>query len=342
MGTEVEGTTAQAGTAGVKGTSELWNGVFGVSVASGQAGVAGVNESTAGGTSGNGIYGRGSGNGVWGHGAATSGAVGVTGISDHNDGVRGHSSTAGKTGVLGIHEGESGRGVAGVADKGLGVSGVSVTSHGVFGRSEKGEGVHGESNNPEHGGVVGVSLAAGGHGIYGTCDNGTGVVAVVKKGTGLYAKADEGTAAKFDGNVVVSGDLFLEGADYAESLTVADTAVTPGMVVVIDDEGRIRPCASDYDTRVAGVVSGAGGVKPAIVLDRHDGGAPVALMGKLWVLADASDGPIRCGDLLTTSSTPGHARRVTDPASAIGSIVGKALTDLAGGTGFVRALVSAT
>ncbi|KUL30736.1 hypothetical protein [Actinoplanes awajinensis] len=341
MGTEIEGTTTEPGTAGVKGTSDRWNGVFGVSVAPGQAGVAGVNENTTGGT-GNGIYGRGSGQGVWGHGAVQADAVGVCGVSDHNDGVRGYSSTTAKTGVLGVHQGEGGRGVAGVADKGQGVSGVSVTSHGVFGRSEQSEGVRGESNNAQHGGVVGVSLAAGGHGVYGTCDNGTGVVAIVKKGNALYAKADEGTAGTFDGDVVITGDLRLNGADYAESLTVADPAVTAGMVVVIDAEGRIRPCVTEYDTRVAGVVSGAGGVKPAIVLDRHDGGVPVALMGKLWVLADATSGPIRCGDLLTTSSTPGHARRVTDPASAIGAMVGKALTELDHGTGLVRVLVSAT
>lgn len=49
MGTAIVGTTAEPGTAGAKGTSELWNGVYGVSVAPGQASVAGANENSAGG-----------------------------------------------------------------------------------------------------------------------------------------------------------------------------------------------------------------------------------------------------------------------------------------------------
>jgi hypothetical protein len=78
-----------------------------------------------------------------------------------------------------------------------------------------------------------------------------------------------------------------------------------------------------------------------VVLDRHDGGVTVALAGKVWCLADADEAPIAPGDLLTTSSTPGHARRVTEPDRAFGAVVGKALTRLHGGRGLVRVLVSA-
>jgi hypothetical protein len=58
------------------------------------------------------------------------------------------------------------------------------------------------------------------------------------------------------------------------------------------------------------------------------------------VQADAANGAIRPGDLLTTSSTPGHAMKVTDHARAQGAILGKAMTSLAEGKGMVLVLVT--
>ena len=64
-------------------------------------------------------------------------------------------------------------------------------------------------------------------------------------------------------------------------------------------------------------------------------------MGKVWCLADAGLAPIAPGDLLTTSTTPGHARRVGDLTHATGALIGKALTGLPGGRGMVQVLVCA-
>jgi hypothetical protein len=58
------------------------------------------------------------------------------------------------------------------------------------------------------------------------------------------------------------------------------------------------------------------------------------------VLADASNGPIEPGDLLTTSSAPGQAMKVTDHARAQGAILGKAMTGLSEGNGMVLVLVA--
>jgi hypothetical protein len=58
------------------------------------------------------------------------------------------------------------------------------------------------------------------------------------------------------------------------------------------------------------------------------------------VQADASNGAIEPGDLLTTSTLPGHAMKVIDPARAQGAIIGKAMTALAAGKGMVLVLVS--
>ena len=61
-------------------------------------------------------------------------------------------------------------------------------------------------------------------------------------------------------------------------------------------------------------------------------------MGKVYCLVDATEESVGIGDLLTTSSFPGHAMKVTDPLKAFGSVIGKALRPLAGGRGLVPIL----
>jgi len=68
---------------------------------------------------------------------------------------------------------------------------------------------------------------------------------------------------------------------------------------------------------------------------------PVALMGKAFVWVDADRSPVRVGDMLTTSSTPGHAMAVTDTSRAFGAVIGKALTPLKSGRGLVKVFVAA-
>ncbi|NMD21717.1 MAG: hypothetical protein GYA76_15935 [Verrucomicrobia bacterium] len=149
------------------------------------------------------------------------------------------------------------------------------------------------------------------------------------------------------GNVSVKNITIRGGADVAEpfEFSAAEAEVVPGSVVIIDDEhpGKLRLSTHAYDTRVAGIVSGANGVNPGISLHQEgvlEGSRNVALSGRVYVLADAANGPIRAGDLLTTSETPGCAMKVTDHARAQGAILGKAMTGLKAGTGTVLVLVS--
>ena len=110
--------------------------------------------------------------------------------------------------------------------------------------------------------------------------------------------------------------------------------------MVIGEGGTAVLCASPYDHRVIGVVSGAGDFRPALLLDRQDvpGRRPIALMGKVMCRVDADRGSIRPGDLLTTSSTPGHAMKATDAARAPGATIGKALAQLDAGRGTIPIL----
>jgi hypothetical protein len=144
-----------------------------------------------------------------------------------------------------------------------------------------------------------------------------------------------------DGN---AGDIILQNADCAEEFDVAaDVTVEPGTVMVIDDEGRMRPSSTSYDRRVAGVVSGAGSLKPGIVLGRQTSSStrlPIALTGKVNCYVDASSAPIETGDLLTTSNTPGCAMKALDTAQAFGAVIGKALSPLSTGNGLIPILVA--
>jgi hypothetical protein len=143
------------------------------------------------------------------------------------------------------------------------------------------------------------------------------------------------------GDVVVNGDLVLTGADLAEQFT-AEGICEPGSVVVLSGGDRVRMSDTPYDRKVAGVVSGAGSYRPALVMDRREstGRRPLAMTGKVWCRVDAGFGPVRVGDLLTTSATPGHAMLASDRQRAFGAVIGKALADLDSGCALVPVLVS--
>lgn len=137
----------------------------------------------------------------------------------------------------------------------------------------------------------------------------------------------------------------LRNADCAEDLDVAggDAPIEPGTVMIIGGDGRLSPSIRPYDRCVAGVVSGAGDLKPGSVLGRDpDAGArlPIALTGRVWCRVDASSAPIETGDLLTTSSAAGHAMKALEPGRAFGAVIGKALAPLHSGQGLIPILVA--
>jgi hypothetical protein len=105
----------------------------------------------------------------------------------------------------------------------------------------------------------------------------------------------------------------------------------------------LRTSNNVYDKRVAGVVSGFNDLKPAIILGRVQSPnkrLPIALLGKVYCKVDARHSPIKVGDLLTTSATPGHAMKADDILRAFGAVIGKALRPLCEGTGIIPILVA--
>jgi hypothetical protein len=310
-------------------------------------------------------------------GALSAGVYGFNYSTGSNGvGVRGHHDGSG-TGVHGRAAGSTGTGVYGEADNstgglnyggyfkaagewGNGVHGTTTgdTAHGVHGKATglSGKGVYGEATNSSNfatnyggyfkaegrsgRGVHGQAKAYGGY-FTASADNGIGIYAEGGAGVGGYAAYFVGTTRT---NVLeIAG-----GSDLSERFEVSaeDVQVKPGMVVCIDPRkpGDLVVSKTTYDRTVAGIVSGAGGVKPGMLMGQEGteayGEHPVALTGRVYCRADASKSAIEPGDLLTTSDTPGHAMKVTDYNKSQGATLGKAMTSLKEGKGLVLVLVS--
>jgi hypothetical protein len=297
--------------AGIVGESPNFHAVFGISHSANNGGIFGANDA-----------GNGTGFGVIG---TCDSNIGVAGDSKTGTGVRGTSQA---DGVLGIGR----RGVVGISDSFQGVFGKSVDNAGVVGESDKFHAVFGISHDVNNAGVIGINDKGG-----------FGIIGVSEQGIGISGKGGR-LAGRFEGDVEVTGDIRLTNADCAEDFDVSGTVqVEPGTVMVLGNEGALSKSQQAYDKRVAGVISGAGDYKPGIVLDKQQTSGnrqPIALMGKVYCKVDAQFGAIEVGDLLTTSPTPGHAMKTSDPFKAFGAVIGKALRPLTEGQGLIPILIA--
>ena len=154
------------------------------------------------------------------------------------------------------------------------------------------------------------------------------------------------TPLHVNGTATVGVLQILGGGDLAEPFSVEDTAnVEPGTVMVIDPDhpGQLKISESAYDRKVAGIISGAGGLNPGLMLG-SDCTLPtktlVALTGRVYCKAEAISNSIEPGDLLTTSTISGHAMKAADRQASHGAILGKAMSPLKEGKGHVLVLVN--
>ncbi|MCL5113767.1 MAG: site-specific integrase [Patescibacteria group bacterium] len=107
-------------------------------------------------------------------------------------------------------------------------------------------------------------------------------------------------------------------ADFAEYLKKDEKqSINYGSVLCIDDKGLVYPCGENGN--IAGVASS----HPSFLGGEDLGNKSVAVGLSGVVLTKTSDlnGPIKAGDLLTTSSLPGFTMKATKP----GTVIGKAL-----------------
>ncbi len=107
----------------------------------------------------------------------------------------------------------------------------------------------------------------------------------------------------------------------------------PGTVVAFDaTAGSYEPATDRSAPTVVGIA-----VAPPADDAEPEGRLPVAVAGIVPCRVDASYGPVRPGDLLVASPTPGTAMATADPMP--GTVVAKALEGLDTGTGTIRVLI---
>jgi hypothetical protein len=242
--------------------------------------------------------------------SAGSGSVsGVQGVTFSSDGV----------GVVGNHANPQGGG-AGVAGLTGSTTGFTVgTTGSANGTSGPGVGIFGQAFSPN--GIAGLFINRPGGDIpHGAVSQNPDITVFRVDGTG---------------KVFADGGFQPSGADLAESMLVAGdrTKYAAGDLLVIDPTANRRLALSQqsYSTLVAGIYStkpGMLGTTRKVDESAPQNEVPLAVVGIVPCKATAENGSIQIGDLLVTSSIPGHAMKGTDRSRMLGAVVGKALEPL--------------
>lgn len=128
--------------------------------------------------------------------------------------------------------------------------------------------------------------------------------------------------------VIYSSSTSMTVYDVAENYPTKDTTLAAGEVVSMDPERGVFVVRSQsaYDPRAIGAIS----AQPGVLLGgfngqqyKDDKQVAVALSGRIIVKASNENGPIKQGDFVTASNTPGRVMKSTKP----GIVIGQALED---------------
>jgi hypothetical protein len=247
------------------------------------------------------------------------GNIGVAGVVKNHDkiisnsyGVLGHSSFVGVRGQTAgnTEQKEKGCGVLGLSRFGAG--GVFVSEHDY-------------------------SLVVDGFGNIDTYDTSTKLI-----GNG-QALAVHGSS-DFQGTIRISNPAQKDApANITEMFEIDDEEyISPGDLLVVSAQGNslLSRTRKSYDSTVIGIVSG----NPAIIVNNSGKDKkvyPIILTGKALCKVDARISPIKPGDLIVTSETPGCGMKGTiDSFEKIGTVIGKALTGLENEVGIIPIFIT--
>lgn len=318
-GAGANSTTATAGSGGLPGGAGAANsGGGGAGGATASITVAGGSPSDTGGggggastTAGGAAGGGGGGSNMGGGGGGGGGSTAVTTCTAQSGGAGGHvpSGGVGGGGTAGVTGGAGGAGAAGVGSGG--------------------DGGGGGANTCTSGATAGAGGAGGARG-----------------GGGGGGGASENSGTQKGGNGGAGGAGYLrtwtlrgQGADLAEIYCTNDPSLIAGDAVSIDPtlKAGVEKTAGAYDPNAIGIIS----TDPGLTMGKteEDCAKPVlvALAGRVPLAVSLENGPIKAGDELTASSTPGVAMKATKA----GTVIGQALTDYDGTmpAGYVTAFV---
>lgn len=154
----------------------------------------------------------------------------------------------------------------------------------------------------------------------------TGVVGIVDQS--VYVP-DAATRATYLAEQQAVKDVTARRQAAAAQADAAGTKFDPGSIpmpaqTISDEAGNLHAINSTSTTNIA-----TSGYANVVTLGAYKG-----------VKVDASFGAVHAGDLLVSSPNAGYAMVATDRAQANGAVIGKALGDLASGTGLVPVMVT--
>lgn len=199
-----------------------------------------------------------------------------------------------------------------------------------------------------HAAVIGQSRREGVHGVFAVAPDGTHAL-FVRGSTNIQgmARVTGGidpylidSVINASGQVLRTGDVVrLKGSPVSRFR--GDNNKMPVPEVTLADK--------ENDTAVIGIVDREAIPDPDEPDRRTDREDPTSIPegGELFMVTlgayahckvDATEASIEVGDLLTSSSNPGHAKKATEPK--IGAIIGKALEPLEEGTGYIAVFVN--
>ena len=300
-------------------------------------------------------------------------------LGDKSLGFRAHTSGDKSAGVFAETWGDESPGV-GVLATGYKSTGVMVGTSG-----DESRGVHVETYGDQSGGVRADTYGDSSFGVstithsdlsfgvyaetYGNISDGVATTTYGRESPGVYAVTKGDASAGIWASSVKSDAIYANtdrsdhkygvrtldymyaaqydtgSSDIAEYFTVQEDP-EPGTVMVIGEDSKLECTTTAYDTTVAGIVSTAPGVSLGTKEAGNAGEKLIAVAGRVPCKVDASYAPIKPGDLLTTSDTPGHAMKAQPVVIGEveiyrpGTTLGKALEPLDSGTGVIEVLVT--
>ena len=250
-----------------------------------------------------------------------------TGATTHNGGL---SSTSGSFSTT--------LGVTGAAtlSSTLGVTGLITSTGGISGGASS----HTTGTFSSTLGVTGATTLAGMTATTGSFSSTLGVTgattlsstlsvgstvtvtgAVLPATTNTYNLGASGTVwATVYGTTFSGVSTTAKYADLAENYQ-ADAAYEPGTVLVFGGDNEVTTTTESHNTAVAGIVS----TNPAHLMNDNLQGTNVVALGLTGRLPCRVQGPVRKGQVLVTSTTPGVAEAIDNSKFIPGCVIGKAL-----------------
>jgi hypothetical protein len=147
-----------------------------------------------------------------------------------------------------------------------------------------------------------------------------------------------------NGNLWIRGFYSSPYCDIAEIFEPSqeNNKLESGDIVVLDEkqEKKIKKSSQPYSALVVGIVSTNPNMTMGLLEDgSNEDHPPVALLGRVPTKVTTENGPIKIGDLITTSSKPGYGMRCDDYDKCQGAIIGKALQNLEEEEGMIEVLI---